>query len=204
MISHDHRFIFTHVPKTAGKSVRFLLGLPEFAHQYVPTGKDVEYGFGHNRLVDFNDKEYFSRYFKFAFVRNPYDRVVSAFSYLCSGGCNEIDRLFYEEYLRVYDNIFDAFAEDLPRLLATPHFAPQAVWLCDTCGALLTDFVGRYERLERDLIIIGNRLGLSFGKLPVLNASTHEPYRSYYDASTRQRIAFAYGEDLELFGYQFR
>jgi hypothetical protein len=203
MIAHDRRFIFTHVPKAAGKSIRFLLGLPEFAHQFKSDSQNIEYGFGHYPLADFADRDYFHAYFKFAFVRNPYDRLVSAFAYLNSGGCNAVDQMFFEKYLRIYDNNFAAFAEDLPQLLTAQHFRPQVFWLCNAGGALLTDFVGRYENLEHDLDVIAKRLELSFAPPPVINASRHAPYRSYYDDATRRRVALAYAEDLERFKYRF-
>ena len=204
MISHDHRCIFTHVPKTAGKSVRWLFGLPEFQHQFRPDGRNIENAYGHQRLAEFVNQIYFPEYFKFAFVRNPFDRLVSAFFYLHHGGCNEHDKSFRDRYLLPYRGNFAGFVEDLDRLIDAPHFQPQAVWLCGSNGELLADFVGRYENFACGLKAIGSRLGLSLdGPAPVLNASSHEPYRTYYDDATRRRVAAAYGEDVELFAYRF-
>jgi chondroitin 4-sulfotransferase 11 len=203
MVSHDHQCIFTHVPKTAGKSIRYLFGLPEFEHQHKADCRNVEYGFGHRRLFEFANEKYFAGYFKFAFVRNPFDRIVSAYFYLDNGGCNPIDERFRQEHLAPYKGDFAAFVEDLSKLVAAPHFQPQAVWLCDNRGKLLADFIGRYESLQRDASVICTRLGLSFRNLPVLNASKHNFYGSYYDDATKRRVAQAYGEDLELFCYRF-
>lgn len=203
MISHGHRCIFTHVPKAAGKSIRHLFGLPEFEHQYAADGRTIEYGFGHWPLSQFVDESYFTQYFKFAFVRNPFDRIVSAYFYLDSGGCNDIDKKFREQYLTPYKGNFAAFVEDLPTLIDTPHFRPQMAWLCDQQGKVLANFIGRYENLEFDVCMIANRLGVPFQKLPVLNASNHQAYRSYYDAATKRRIAQIYGGDLDLFAYRF-
>jgi chondroitin 4-sulfotransferase 11 len=203
MISHDHKCIFTHVPKTAGKSIRRLFGLPEFEHQYVADGRNIEYGFGHWPLSRFVDEGYFADYFKFAFVRNPFDRIVSAYFYLASGGCNEDDEKYCEQYLKPYEGNFAAFVEDLPTLISAPHFRPQADWICDQRRRVLANFIGRYENLEVDLCVITNRLAVSFHKLPVLNASKHEAYRSYYDEATKRRVTRIYGDDLELFAYRF-
>jgi hypothetical protein len=93
--------------------------------------------------------------------------------------------------------------EDLSRLVNAPHFRPQVAWLCDDGRNLLADFVGRYESLERDMSVVGKRLGLSFQTVPVLNTSKHAFYRSYYDDATKRRVAQAYGDDLELFSYRF-
>jgi chondroitin 4-sulfotransferase 11 len=203
MISHDYQCIFTHVPKTAGKSIRYLYGLPEFEQDYKADGRSIECAYGHKRLFEFLTEEYFSRYFKFAFVRNPFDRIVSAYFYLDNGGCNEVDKQFREIHLAPYKGNFAAFAEELPRLVTAPHFQPQIVWLCDNRRTLLTDFIGRYETFEQDLSVVSKTIGLSFHKVPLLNASKHKPYRTYYDDSTRRRVTQVYGEDIELFSYRF-
>lgn len=203
MISHEHRCIFSHVPKTAGKSVRWMFGLPEFEWQYDGSNPQIENGFGHRRLVEFSSEDYFARYFKFAFVRNPFDRLVSAFFYLDAGGCNGGDKLFRDQHLAKYRGSFPAFVEDLPALIDAQHFRPQSAWLCDDKGALLSDFVGRYETLEQDAKIVGRQLGLSFDGLPLINPSRHAPYRSYYDDGTRRRVEEIYGDDLERFSYRW-
>jgi hypothetical protein len=203
MISHDHQFIFTHVPKTAGKSIRYFLGLPEFDYQYKADGQNIEHAYGHQRLFDFLNEEYFARYFKFAFVRNPFDRIISAYFYLENGGCNESDRRFREEHLTPYKGSFAAFVEGLPKLVTSDHFKPQVVWLCDDRRKPLADFVGRYESLEQDASIVGKKLGLSFQGLPMMNKSQHQSYRSYYDEATKRRVAQVYGEDIEMFSYRF-
>jgi hypothetical protein len=203
MISHDHQCIFTHVPKVAGKSIRVLFGLPEFQRDYVPNGQNIEFGFGHKRLLDFANERYFAPYFKFAFVRNPFDRIVSAYFYLDGGGCNSDDEKFRRDNLTPYKGNFAAFVEDLPRLVNGPHFQPQVAWLCDDQGKLLPDFVGRYESLERDVLVITKTLALPHRQLPLMNASKHKPYRAYYDEATKRRVAQAYGDDLELFAYRF-
>jgi hypothetical protein len=79
MISHDHRCIFANVPKTASKSVRYLFGLPELGCDYEANARNIEYPYGHRRLLEFVNEKYFLEYFKFTFVRNPFDRIVSAF-----------------------------------------------------------------------------------------------------------------------------
>jgi chondroitin 4-sulfotransferase 11 len=203
MISHRHHCIFTHVPKTAGKSVRSLFGLPEFESDFVAGDTGLERAFGHRPLLESANEVYFADYFKFSFVRNPFDRIVSAYYYLENGGCNAGDKQFRDEYLAVYDGRFAAFVEDLPRLITSLHFRPQIDWLCDGKQNILADFVGRFESLERDVATIADRFGLSYAALPVINASRHRPYRQCYDDSSRRRIAQIYGEDIEAFAYQF-
>ena len=77
MISHPHKFVFIHIPKTGGSSIETLfLGKPQ--RRWAP---EINHYFQHataaelrNRLMN---RDNFDRYFKFAFVRNPWDRIVS-------------------------------------------------------------------------------------------------------------------------------
>jgi chondroitin 4-sulfotransferase 11 len=199
MISHDYQCIFTHIPGTAGKSIRQLFGVPEFERNHEIEGQNLEYALGHRALSDFVNKKFYGGYFKFTFVRNPFDRLVSAFFYLDRGGCNEVDEQFRKERLAQYKGNFAAFVEDLPAFATAVHFCPQTVWLCDDYGKLLPDFIGRYENLGPDISEIGKRLGLTLPKLRVLNASEHNPYVSYYDDATKRRVAQAYGRRYRAF-----
>ena len=68
MINHKHKFIFIHINKCGGTSI-----------DKVFSGKFR----GHKKAFDYkklNPKE-FENYFKFTFVRNPWDRVVSFYHY---------------------------------------------------------------------------------------------------------------------------
>ena len=69
----EHRCVFIHIPKAAGTSLtKTLFAAPSRHLQY------TEY----ERA---NPKK-FKKYFKFTFVRNPYDRLFSAYSFLKKGG----------------------------------------------------------------------------------------------------------------------
>lgn len=204
MISHEHRCIFTHIPKTGGKSVRSLFGLPEFERHWSLRAARIEPEFGHRPLADIMKRTFFASYYKFAFVRNPYDRLVSAFFYLDNGGCNDGDRAFREDHLAIYGGSFAAFVEDLPKLMTATHFRPQVHWLCDRNGEVLADVVGRYEQIAEDMTLIARTIGLTCAELPIINAGSHECYKIYYDDATKRRVGHLYGDDLETFSYAFQ
>ena len=69
----------------------------------------------------------FDSYFKFTFVRNPYDRLFSAYTFLKKGGINDQDNNFAKKYLSEY-NSFDNFVKFgliKPEVLSWVHFKPQ-------------------------------------------------------------------------------
>jgi len=97
MISHKHKCIFVEVPKTGSSSIRSILGYPPKPHlnivqiRYQMQNYWTHYGGLINRLIaagyflipqkfrkHWGIKK-FNAYYKFGFVRNPWDRVVSLY-----------------------------------------------------------------------------------------------------------------------------
>ena len=64
-------------------------------------------------------------------------------------------------------------------------------------------FKGKCENLQSDFETVMRELNLSCIKLPHLNASKHENYRSYYDNETREKVGEWFKRDIELFNYNF-
>jgi hypothetical protein len=90
IVSHKHRFIFVAVPKTGTHSVRQALREQLGDEDVEQVGLFVDKRFpweglaairhGHVSLRQVRPclgEDAFSGYFKFAFVRNPFDRFVS-------------------------------------------------------------------------------------------------------------------------------
>lgn len=192
MISHEHRFIFVHIQKTAGKSLLKALGLPLGAdHRFAQVQRDA-YGEG-----------LWNAYFKFAFVRDPWDRLVSGYFYRVKGGSGRPGDL---ARARLYPRSFRKFCRNLDHFMSLPDehmFVPQYQWISDQDGRVLMDFVGRYERLHADFAEISRRIGLRGASLPHVNRSDHKPYWEHYDRETRDLVARAYEGDIERFGYDF-
>jgi len=193
MISHDNKFIFVHIQKTAGKSMLKALGLPLGA----------DHRFANVQRRDYGEKIW-SSYFKFAIVRNPWDRLISGYHYRLSGGSGSPDDL---TRAKLYPRSFHRFCENLDFFVNLPNehmFRPQYQWISDVDGRNLMDYVGRFETLNEDFLVIRERIGRDAVILPHINKSNHRPYWEYYDTRTRDLVSRAYEEDLERFGYAFR
>ncbi|MEM6965922.1 MAG: sulfotransferase family 2 domain-containing protein [Bacteroidota bacterium] len=232
MIIKKHRSIFIHIPKVAGQSVEhfFLndLGVmkQEALHLLVGPNPDTTNGppkLAHLLATDYTkynhiSQEDFDEYFKFAFVRNPWDRTISFYKYL--GFQNFIS--------------FEKFIEDyfLTRIWNSYRFwfiRPQADYVTDENGKLLVDFIGKFESINEDFQTILNRLNLPATKLPYINKSKksfhkkyhtfkrnpelllkvfskpdhHRHYRDYYTEKTKKLVAETYKKDIQLFNYTF-
>ena len=206
IISRAHRFMFFAVPKTGTHSVRHALrphladddleqvGL--FVQKRFPFPELSSIGHGHlgvQHVRPVLGDEVFASYFKFAFVRNPFDRFISycAFMSRQTGQFEASPQAFMRYIIR-----------DQPPL---QHilFRPQHEMLCDAAGRLAMDMVGRVENMQRDFDAICARIGIPASPLEQVNASRHRPYTDYYDDELRSLVARMYARDLELFGYGF-
>lgn len=210
-----------HVPKTAGNSWASSLVIPGELVQkelncyscVLRTEPRLLFTIiGHERRVpgyvtlEQHLKRTPHRSFVVAFVRNPFDRLVSAFFHLQRGGLNELDRVDADNYTRIYGDNFASFVRnelvsEAPSALSQIHFRPQRDWLIDQKGQLLVDFLGRFETIEADADRLAEMLGFRANQMPRLNLGRHAPYYDLYDADTQAIVARAYRKDFEIFGY---
>jgi len=234
MICHHYKTIFIHLPKNAGQSIEHVflnllnltwktraplllrpndvpeLGPPALAHL-----KAHEYV-----LYNYLTQEQFNTYFKFTFVRNPWDRMISIYKYLGYSKKYEFNHFLKGVFLKEQwaDNYW--------------FVGPQSEFLYDNNSELKVDFIGRFENLQNDFNQICREIGMPIIKIPYVNKSEEKKvrvktspvglakyllkykykresipafksYQEYYDEESKELIAKLYKTDIELFGYQF-
>ena len=139
-------------------------------------------------------RQLFNSYFKFGFVRNPWDRVVSLYE--------------RTEPLQMKDKMsFDQFVDWIQYSSSTCiHSSPhryQLDWFVDASGNMLTDFIGKFERLETDWAFVAQKLGIA-EPLPHKRANPRSRhYTEYYNNRRREIIAKKFKVDIDNFGYEF-
>ena len=188
-----------HIPKTAGTSIATV------AHQYgiAVKGHDI-------RSRDFvplkdYDRDSMAQYHLFTIVRNPWDRVVSSFHYLETGGRNVDDRMDWEKYIRPYEGNFSKFIKEEMRaekVLTQLHFIPQYEWIYDGEDKLV-DTILKFEDLEHGIKKLFSKASGREVVLPRINTTDHRHYREYYDDDAKEIVKNAYRKDVELFNYIF-
>lgn len=189
---NDNRAIFIHLPKTAGTSVSRQLGLSTSRH--VPA-----------EIYRATNPNKFASYFKFCFVRNPFDRLVSSYAFLRQGGMNATDAYFSKQKVLPFENfehfLVEGFARD-PETRAWVHFRPQSEFVCDRFGRNLMDFTGRFERITEDYATIAGRLGKPLD-LPLSNQSVRGDFRKAYSPAMLSIAQHYFADDIAAFNYDF-
>ncbi|BBN80384.1 hypothetical protein PA25_03690 [Pseudoalteromonas sp. A25] len=236
MISTKDNCLFVHIPKVAGQSIELFfvermglswqqreslllranndpeLGPPRLAHLYAD--EYVKY--------DYVSQREFDSLFKFSFVRNPWSRLVSEFTYRKALGHKQYQQGFKHFVLES----FPTPNRDVHKTGVDHyrHVVPQSRFLYDAEGNCLVDFIGRFEALHEDFEAICNRLNIENAILPHKNATTDlsrartwlskvlgkqsskrisPHYSTYYCSETIDFVRSYYHEDIERFGYQF-
>ena len=206
IISPAHEFIFVAVPKTGTHAVRQALrehlgpddleqvGL--FVSKRFPMPELAKIGHGHLTLEQVKPHlpaADFGRFFKFGFVRNPFDRFIS----FCAFMTRQHGYFDHDPHKVMKHFLFVEPPTD------KIHFAPQHIFFTDPNRGLLSDFVGRVEDMQASYDEACRRIGIGSRLLDRVNSSRHGDYRDYYTPELREAVARLYARDLELFGYDF-
>ncbi len=184
---HQYNFVYIHINKTGGRSIETALGLLSVDHR--------------TALQKRNDMgaAAWEQKFKFAFVRNPWDRVVSHYAYRIKTnrlGLAEAN-LDFKAWLKLAYQDQDRAFFDQPKF-----FMPQFEWLSDENGQLIVDYVGRFETLNQDFAHVCEQIGRDV-ELPHVNKSNRSHYSSYYDDESIALVGELFAKDIEHFGYTF-
>ena len=177
--SQKYNYTFFLIPKTGISTILSVL-------------RDVSKPDVDEATVIYKKSSHINR-FKFCYIRNPWDRVVSCFS-------NKVVRK--ELYPDCWDKDFDYFVnyltkQHLPTSEGHIRFQSNSFPVNDI------DFIGRFENFRDDFnFIINDKLKLN-KELVKKNPSKHIHYTEYYNDSTRKTIAELYKPDIELGDYKF-
>jgi len=200
MISLQKRFLFVHIPKTAGNSIQTVLR--DYSEDQLVALRKEQDGierFGlhnpkyklkkHSVLREYHDAlghEQFGDLYKFTCVRNPWDRMVSYYFTPTQHPETWNRKKFREiiskavsvgDYLRLEDGEEDPFAN--------------------------VDHIIRFENLADDFAAVCAAIDIPPPTLPQYNRSTRKHYSKYYDDELREFVRSRFAAEIERFNYAF-
>ena len=212
-INHNLKAIFIHIPKNGGSYISEILSknynfknyyLQRPDHKHFCGGKDNSVDKHENKIhgtlmyyktspyinkIMNMDEHKWNNYFIFTFVRNPYDRIVSGWSYI-----NKYNMTF-KNYINVNLNATDYDYWHV--------FMTQSRHIIGNNGKIRANFIGKLENLENDLKLVLNQLGFKniIHKPFIKNKTHHKKSFEYYDDDVLKKVNILINEDLENFDY---
>lgn len=189
IISHKNKYIYYGVPKVASISIRKMLAEFDGIEWIFPPSSNTKFEYvSQNGALKYP-------YFKFAFVRNPWDRLVSCYADKVIGGYKfnyhgmKFAGMEFKEFAKLVCSINDNRSDG--------HFKSQHTFIKHNI-----DFMGRFENLANDLDVVRSKLGIGI-KEEHLMKSKRKTYEDYYDEDLKEMVGDRYKEDISKFGYKF-
>lgn len=144
-------------------------------------------------------------YYRFAFVRNPWERILSAY-FFDRDGERRIETVSFEEYLKYPEKLtyLQNDGERRSYVMFCPFFKTQWQILSER-GVLAVDRVMRFERYQEEWETLCDDLGwdASFKVLPSIHRQNREQYKGQYTPELIDIVAERYQDDIKHFGYDF-
>lgn len=189
----DKQVIFLHVPKTGGTTIKRLFGIDQLDDPDPGIRPSLQH-LTCELLRQQIGSEKYDGYYKFAFVRNPWARIVSDY--------------FWRQQLPKKRPVlpFAEFVGNAQKLVLEKsyyeqefgdHFIPQTQYTVDV------DDVLRFERFEEGIQVVAARLGVETGPIVAKESKPHDRYWEYYDEKSRSVINEVYRKEIDQFGFEF-
>jgi len=210
LISDNKKFIFFHLYKCGGTSFRKVI-----TDLKIPTNEwegvhglplDVKTNYKALKQIDkFND------YYKFTFIRNPFDFLVSTYFYGKSYPNHFMHNaiieknMTMEEFVPYYMNIRLQHKNPSIRPIGSNKVVTFQDWLIDEEGNDIMDYVGKLETMDDDIKLIFAKLNIPISKAPTVNVNPNRDknYRKYYTDKSRAMVEGAFHWSLNKFNYTF-
>ena len=232
IISNSRKFIFIHIMKAAGTSITktldtflewndLLLGATSFGETLQKLYYNRFQLHKHSRALEVRKiigKNLWDMYFTFTFVRHPFDRAVSLYTWIKgmieAEGCR---RYFPFKLLRkrpfweypgtkafMETNSFSEFIRNKKLLDLAPGFMPQTEWVIDENREVIIDYIGKVETIEKDFQYIASKIDCPEIGIDVHNRSRRKiPNQIIINEDDREYLFNRFRSDFENFGYRY-
>jgi len=182
MISHKLKFVFVHIPRTSGTSIKCTL--QHFDKNSIIGGSKTSWNY-HASLQDYKNKYSIDDYFKFTIVRNTWDRLYSWYSFRPQ--MNQRYFLTFKQWL-------------LEKYWCYNGHTTQLSWLYDN-DTVNMDFIGHFETLQQDYSYILNKIGINSSHTLLKRNVTNAIPDGVYDDEMQEFVLTHFKTEMELFNY---
>jgi len=196
----DNSCIFIHIPKTAGTTINHMFNVKKYKKTDALYENDgnIEWDHATAHMVKLKNEKRYELFYKFAIVRNPYDRLVS--EYFFKKESNDIrivdcSQLKFDEYIDFLYKNFDKIMGEKHSIKS--HFIPQSNFILSNVN------IFKFENIKDCFDMIEEKFNIK-NTNEFKNKSTHDFYEAYYDRKLKQKVADIYYLDFKLLGYDLK
>jgi len=203
IICDKNKFVFIHIPKNSGtamtEELQKIYKNTKLLKHCERDGKNIGIDKMHlyyDVIYEFISKDILDNYFKFCIIRNPYNKVYSAWNFIKEryGYSNVNDFIKYklnEEFI---------YGKEIIPGDARVHYRPQFTFVYDNKNNKFADFIMRYESLNEDISIMNEKYGLNIKSYD--NGNSQKSYINLLNKESILKINSLYKKDFELFNYE--
>lgn len=215
MISHEHKCIFIHIPKTAGTSISNFY-FPTKELNWKKPNYNLLYGWCPKRKIHLQHAtskqllelelikpEIWESYFKFTFVRDPYDRAYSDYYWIMED--RQVEGSFVE-YINRTGEFNKILSDNSVMTFRGDHLVPQTNFF-DFEGNYKMDFIGRFEQIDKAVFYINKKLGIDKAFNVHVQKGAYKKKRHYshfYNKENKLLVEQYFQKDIEKLGYKFK
>ena len=229
IVSHANRYIFFRNPKTASTSIskglvkydkyctegfaknphgdiEAIIRRWEQVRQWVTEKAGIMKYFGDGVVHEIFPED-FEEYVKIVVVRNPWERILSAYLYLQSGAGGPTNDAEFKKFMKGAPS-FSSFLSDLhPDVKCVMHMRDQMNWIRGRRDKkkpfVESNLIIRYERLSEGIEELKKLCNLPDLKIDHYNKTDHTHYTDYYTDKEAEIVYEMYKEDIDYLGYEF-
>lgn len=187
----NKKILFIHIPKAGGTSIATALYGKASGHPYL-----YQYYLA--------NKNFTKTFYKFCVVRNPYDRLLSAFLHISNRECNPDFKLLFKQLnIKSFDDlILNLNDKSIYRKICNRivHFRSQYELIYHRNVSM--DEIFKFEDFNSIEQSLNKRLNQKIS-IKKLNTSKRTHYRDYYNKFSINVVKKIYKKDLEMFNYEF-
>lgn len=207
LVSTANKFIFIHVPKTAGSSITAALApyslKPEKTAlrrvlSKLPVKEDIGQAYFRTHATADQVRRKFPQHFKdyltFAVVRNPYDYAVSYYEY-------NLARKKKNLFGKSAGWTFADFLKEAQGKSKKTSFS-QSKWLTDENNNIIVDRILKFETINKDIVEIASEIGIEVMSIPHKNSTVRRPFWKYYGQDEVRMANDLFAIDFQNFGYK--
>jgi hypothetical protein len=198
IINLRNNFLFIHIPKNSGTAMSKNI-LKKYKKSFLLKNVDRKTGIDkmhlyNNVITKYIHPKFIKRSLKFCIVRNPYNKIYSAWNFIKERhGFDNINDFIKKKLTKKFIYGYELIKGD-----ARVHYRPQHTFILNKNNKIYVNFIIRYENLNNDIRKLNKKHNL---KIPTYGNNKNKNYIEYLNEESIKKINELYKKDFELLNY---